>query len=174
MIFEEAERKGLATELITRGGSDFRATTKSQHPTDPMPWEDVQKIRADNTCFLKEIVDKFSWPSNSLVGQTASHWAWFIAQHSDHDIDFQEKCLQLMKNLPKGDTNLPDLAHLEDRVRVNRGKKQLYGTQFSGATEQTMTLQPVEKPDELEIRRKEMGLEVPFEMYHNKTIASQS
>jgi hypothetical protein len=48
----------------------------------------------------------------------------------DHDVKFQEYCLNLMKNASDGDVLKKQIAYLTDRILVNTGKKQLYGTQF--------------------------------------------
>jgi hypothetical protein len=55
------------------------------------------------------------------------------------------------------------LAYLEDRVRVNAGQPQLYGTQFT-LTGGTLGPCPIEDPGRLDQRRAQAGLE-PFADY---------
>ncbi|GAA2107670.1 hypothetical protein HKK74_34235 [Actinomadura alba] len=56
-----------------------------------------------------------------------------------------------------GDAAPADLAHLEDRVRVNSGRPPLYGTQY-GLTEAGFGPWPIEDPERLDERRAAMGL----------------
>jgi hypothetical protein len=53
-----------------------------------------------------------------------------------------------------------------DRIKVNAGEKQLYGTQFATVDPITKTaeLQPTEDLDNLDDRRREMGM-MPIQMY---------
>mgnify|MGYP001560728744 CR=1 FL=1 len=52
------------------------------------------------------------------------------------------------------DVDQADVAYLEDRILVNEGKPQLYGTQFlEGAP------RPIKDPDHVDERRKSVGLE---------------
>ncbi len=79
-------------------------------------------------------------------------------QHADHDPEFQAECLELMKALPTGEVRLSNLAYLEDRMRVNHHRPQLYGTQFYQEGEH-FGPQPIEDEANLEGRRQAMGLE---------------
>ena len=83
-----------------------------------------------HTARMKEIVKQHGWPTNSMVGSDGATAAWLLVQHADHDPKFQRHCLELMKKVPAGEVSTVDLAYLTDRVLVNEGKKQLYGTQF--------------------------------------------
>lgn len=80
---------------------------------------------------LKEIINRYGWPTHNLVGEQAANAAWLLAQHSDHFPSFQKRCLKLLKKaVMKNQASKEDLAYLTDRVLVRRGKKQVYGTQF--------------------------------------------
>lgn len=50
-----------------------------------------------------------------------------------------------------------DLAYLEDRVRVNAGRAQRYGTRY-GMTSSGFGSRPIEDPDGLHDRRAQVGL----------------
>jgi hypothetical protein len=63
----------------------------------------------------------------------------------------------------QGEAPAAHLAYLEDRVRVNAGQPQLYGTQFT-LTAGTLTPYPIEDPGRLDQRRAQAGLE-PFADY---------
>jgi len=116
-----------------------------------------------NTARLKEIIEERGWPTITSVGKKAASAAWLLAQHADKDPAFQEKCLSLMKELPEDEVILWNIALFEDRVRMNTGRPQLYGTQFR-MSEGNFGPVPIEDEEHLEERRAAMGLE-SFEEY---------
>lgn len=65
------------------------------------------------------------------MGETTSYNAWLLIQHADLDVSFQAECLALMKAAPLGEVDVATMAYLEDRVLVNKGEAQLYGTQLN-------------------------------------------
>lgn len=118
------------------------------------------EVDKENTEKLKKIVEKVGWPRIDVFGKEAVNNAWLIIQHADLDPKFQQKCLDLMKGLDESDVDKADIAYLEDRIRMNTNNKQLYGTQFLDGGQPY----PIEDIDELDERRKKMGLG-PFEDY---------
>ena len=58
-------------------------------------WDPIitKQIVISNTINLKKIIEKIGWPSEDKVGVRGESSAWLIAQHSDHDVKFQKKCL---------------------------------------------------------------------------------
>jgi len=92
-----------------------------------------------------------------MVGVEASNDAWLVAQHADHDLAFQKECLALLKNIPREDISLNNIAYLEDRILVTEHKPQLYGTQFQGRGSE-LKPQPIEDEAHVDERRKAMGL----------------
>jgi hypothetical protein len=62
-----------------------------------------------------------------------------------------------MEAAPQGDVSRVDLAYLTDRVLVNEGKKQIYGTQFHEVDGKMVPL-PVEDEAGLSARRAELGM----------------
>lgn len=57
----------------------------------------IDEIQQDNTKRLKKIVSEVGCVTISRFGLIASHCAWLIVQHSDHDKDFQNEYLKLMR-----------------------------------------------------------------------------
>jgi hypothetical protein len=92
--------------------------------------EEDNKIDIANTSRMKEIINSIGWPCISKVGAEAASDAALIVRHADHDVEFQIRCLELMEELPEEEVDPRDVAYLEDRVRVNMGELQIYGTQF--------------------------------------------
>lgn len=114
-------------------------------------------VDEENTKKLKAIIDEIGWPAISLVGAQASHQAWLLAQHADHDPEFQAYCLSLMRRQPEGEVNKSNIAYLEDRIRTGRGEPQLYGTQFRRGESGNLEPFPIENVENLDKRRAEMG-----------------
>ena len=82
----------------------------------------------ERTARLQEIVAEHGWPTLSMVGKEGATAAWVIAQHADFDVDLQADMLALMVEAG-ADVDATEVAYLEDRVAVNRGEPQRYGTQ---------------------------------------------
>ena len=79
---------------------------------------------------LKGLVKTYGFPDASKVGMDATHAFWVLAMHQDTDTVFQNEVLDWMrKALKRNDVLSRDLAYLEDRVAVNAGRCQVYGTQ---------------------------------------------
>jgi hypothetical protein len=98
------------------------------------------------------------WPGIATVGAEAAHAAWVLAQHADRRPQVQRAFLEALRGaVAEGDADRKDLAYLEDRVRVNAGRPQVYGTQY-GMTEAGFGPRPIEDPDGLDDRRTEVGL----------------
>lgn len=117
----------------------------------------LAEVDRTNRARLKQIVDKHGWPGKSLVGSDGGHAAWLLVQHSDSDLAFQKRCLELMKAACKGDVEPQDIAYLTDRVLVAEKKKQLYGTQLrrQGGT---LKPEPIDEEANVDTRRAEVGL----------------
>ena len=151
--------ENIGPELIARAEHDVNMRKKTLK--NPFRWN--PSIDNDNAKYLKQLVEQDGWPTISVVGATASQAAWLIVQHADHDPAFQKRCLALMQNLPEGEVNPANIAFLEDRILINDGKPQKYGTQFEGEGH-SFGPYPIEDQANLDTRRAKMGLE-PFAEY---------
>jgi len=118
-------------------------------------WDETIDTR--NTTRMKEIIAQVGWPTISKVGIDASENAWSLVQHADHDVAFQEQCLALMKRESTKDINPRNVATLGDRIRVNSGRPQIYGTQFDQIDGKHVP-QPIEDEANVDERRSHMGL----------------
>jgi hypothetical protein len=113
----------------------------------------------DRTDRLKQIIDEHGWPTIGLVGNDGEDAAWTIAQHSDLDKPFQAKALKMLRKAVADKQASPgNLAYLEDRVAVGKGKPQLYGTQMGCGPDGPKPATPIKDKDDVEQRRKRAGL----------------
>lgn len=125
--------EALRAALISRGRQDqaVREVFLVGHHQDTTDLRLMSDVDADNTSFLKKIVAERGWPGRSLVGGDAESAAFLIVQHSP-DTAFQAKVLALLeKAYAAGEAEGQQVALLTDRVAVQRGQPQVYGTQAS-------------------------------------------
>lgn len=121
-----------------------------------------------NKVFLEEVLDKYGYPGYDLVGKEGEKNYWVMVQHCDFDPDFQSRVLEKLKGqVEMKNADGRNFGLLTDRVNLNKGKKQIYGTQVTYISE---TGQAIPKPldDSLNVneRRNAVGLE-PIEEYLN-------
>jgi len=117
---------------------------------------------------LKQIFDKHGFVGFDLVGEEGSRNFWLMVQHSDHVPAFQKEVLKEMKiEVDKKNAIPSNYGLLVDRVNLNTGQKQIYGTQVTYNME-TGQAYPKSLEDSLNVneRRKSIGLE-PIEQYLN-------
>lgn len=129
--------------------------------------EDVVTVDVKNRQRLKAIFKDFGFPKRAMVGKDAMHGVFLMIQHSDGDKEWQKSQLgnieQAVKN---GDMDGQSYAYLYDRIKINGGEKQRFGTQFSDVDplSETVVLAETENPEDLDARRMEVGM-MPIEMY---------
>ena len=136
--------------------------------SEPRLINEVNKADKRHYPLIIKVFLDYGYPSQSLVGDASAHNYWLLVQHQDHQTQFQEKILIAMKGLLDGGlVSLTDYAYLVDRVNINKGEKQVYGTQMELNSEKTSYIcKPVLEPDSLDARRKSMGLP-PIDFYIN-------
>ncbi len=152
---EPEKFRAIATELQSM--IEIDQAMRNRCADNPDEWDETVDHR--NTEQLKVIVDEIGWPSISRVGYDGSSNAWLLVQHADHDPEFQKRCLELMKLEPEAEVSKRDIAYLEDRIATGDGRPQIYGTQFHTNSDGQLEPLPILDPDNVDRRRKEMGLE---------------
>jgi hypothetical protein len=115
---------------------------------------------------LESIVEsRGRWPGRSLVGQRGAQAAFLVAQHADFDPELQAFFLKhLERAVEQGEASPRNYAYLVDRVRIAKGKKQLYGTQLVVEEGRVEPKGSIVRRNELDRRRQRMGL-APFDEY---------
>ena len=147
------KKPALREELLKRMKEDQRVRM-SPNP-DFREWT---KVDADNTAFMKTVIDKHGWPGKSMVDSDGALAAFLLVQHADADTAFQKRCLELLtKAVEQKEARAEDMAYLTDRVLVAAGKPQRYGTQFHKPHGELIPL-PIEDEANVDARRKEVGL----------------
>ena len=115
---------------------------------------------------LKLIFKANGYLGYNKVGKISSHNFWLLIQHMDKFPCFQDSVLSKMKiEAEKGNASAADYAYLFDRVKVNTGKLQIYGTQMIlNKDASSYEPKPLIEPEKLDERRNSVGLP-PEETY---------
>lgn len=121
---------------------------------------DVRTLARANAAWLKTVLARIGWFDIPRSGRNASQAAWLIVQHSDHDRAWQAEILETLRpRQPRGDVQARHVAYLVDRVAVNGGRPQTYGTQGRCMPSGEWQPRAVIDPENLDRRRAEVELE---------------
>ncbi|OKS84769.1 hypothetical protein RG47T_0202 [Mucilaginibacter polytrichastri] len=158
LMFRQDQKWRIESDKINNGKSsayDEATINKNMAKTDSL-----------NMMEAKLIIKKHGYPGYNLVDTSGSNAFWAIIQHCDDDVAFQQQALTLMsREIKRHNANGEDYALLQDRVLVNQGHKQLYGTQVR-IDLKTHHAKPFPIQDSLQVdkRRKAVGL-IPLQDY---------
>lgn len=149
----------LAQELNAMAQEDQAWREKAiQHPRDQPLITAWAASDEKHLARLKIIVAEKGWPGPALVGPRAASAAWLLTQHGSPD--FLKACLPFMEGAAaRGELPLECLALSTDRVLVQSGRPQRYGSQFHRTDKGEWEPDPLEDPAHVDERRKSMGLE---------------
>jgi hypothetical protein len=157
-----AFNEGLRQELLAMRDADQRIRRDAMQATN---FHGILEVDGRHLGRMKEIVEQYGWPGRSLVGEDGANAAWLLVQHATQDPRFMKRCEDLMEDaVDDSEASAKDYAYLLDRVRLQNGKPQRYGTQWVRDTKGRLILQPLKDPEDVDERRRKMGLE-PLAQY---------
>lgn len=135
----------------------------------PGQWEKFKdSVFTAHQIRLEKIFDEFGYPGYDLVGAEGSSNFWLMVQHADKHIDFQTRVLEKLKvAVEQNNASGRNYGLLTDRVNLNKGEKQLYGTQVRYNAFGQAYPKPLLDSANVKQRRAAVGLE-PLEDYLNK------
>ncbi|POX50301.1 hypothetical protein C3489_22820 [Streptomyces sp. Ru71] len=137
------------------------------HSDDPRRQLAWRRLTARHGDRLARIMEEHGWPTADRVGEEGARAAWLIAQHADRQLEVQRRALELLERaVAEGRAPVRDLAFLKDRVLVNEGREQLYGTQIAGVADDGSPIPwpCADDPERVDALRAEAGIE-PFAQY---------
>ena len=103
-----------------------------------------------------KIINEHGWLGISQVGFLANNALFLVIQHAS--VEIQEKYYPLLiESAEKGESALADMALMDDRIRMRRNKKQLYGSQSTVVNGKTYVW-PIEDAQNVDERRKSVQL----------------
>lgn len=155
----------VRAELVAMGARDqaAREGLTPERLQDTLFLKEMLRGDSVRTRRLRSIVDRYGWPTEAGAGSEAADAAFLILQHSPEH-EFQSSMLPTLEELTRdGEMPPSQVAMLVDRVLVQEGKPQRYGTQFS-IEDGELVMDPVEDEEHLEERRRAMRLP-PLEEY---------
>ena len=113
----------------------------------------MQKTNEDNAVRLRAIVRQYGWPDSDLVGWDGTLAATVIVLNGD--LAFKKEMLPLIRSSYRaGKAQGSSYAVLCDRILVDEGKPQVYGTQ----SKDEGGAYPIADETNVEKRRAEVGL----------------
>ncbi|MBU2566748.1 hypothetical protein KKG46_04275 [Patescibacteria group bacterium] len=111
----------------------------------------IYMIDTCNNYRIHKLIKDFGYPTTKIVDRDTLSNFWLLIQHQDYDIELQNRCLQNCDFTPR------EIALLTDRICINRGQPQQYGTQFH-FVDGDRKLYDIQEPDNLSVRRQSLGL----------------
>lgn len=128
------EKRDLANEIDAMGKIDQVAAYIPQGKYanySREKWNAFKdSVMADNTKKAELLYRKYGYLGFDKVGEKGETQFWAIVQHSDKSVDFQNRVLRsLKKEVRKNNASSENYALLYDRIKINNGEKQLFGTQ---------------------------------------------
>ncbi|QNH61922.1 DUF6624 domain-containing protein [Hymenobacter sediminicola] len=116
---------------------------------------------------LEKIVRQYGYPGFRQVGEKSSNNFWLLVQHADAYPEFQRKVLKLMlPEVKRKNAAASNYAYLTDRVAINSGQLEEYGTQveYKGPGLGKAVPKSLRDPAHVNQRRAAIGME-PLENY---------
>ena len=121
-------------------------------------WKIINRYDSIDQVKVCAILDKYGWLGKDVVGDSGNTALFLVVQHADTTIKI--KYLPMLKEaVKKGNAESSQLAYIEDRILICRGKKQIYGSQLSfNDSLRVYELWPIEDESNVNKRRAEVGL----------------
>lgn len=125
--------EALRAELIEMKDHDFRVRQRllDEGKLGGFYVPEMEAVHRQNAARLREVIAEYGWPHEEIAGEDGAKAAWLIAQHAIGEPDFQRQSLQhLQRHTAEGKLPAWHAAYLEDRIAVQEGRPQRYGTQW--------------------------------------------
>lgn len=127
-------------------------------------WKRINQQDSVDQVIVSGILDQYGWLGPDEVGDSAGMALFLVVQHSN--LPMQEKYLPMLRDaVEKSKATGEYLAYLEDRIAVDIGGEQTYGTQMGmmSATGEYF-IRPIKDPEHVDERRASVGLK-PLNWY---------
>jgi hypothetical protein len=122
-----------------------------------------------NLIRIEEIIAKYGYPGKTLVGEPTNEAAWYVIQHSKKIADYFP---MIQEAGSSNEIPFAKVAMMHDRMLMEEGKEQLYGTQVAGENIRNAAtgkeefwyyVWPVQNPKSVNELRKEAGFTTTVE-----------
>ena len=166
------EELAIRLDKMTEVDQLYAGIPQGEHEGDWDAWMILRdSVNRSHQKFLKEIIDSVGYPGYDIVGDDGESDFWVMVQHSDFDPVWQEHVLELLKKQVKAtNANPAHVGLLTDRVRVNTGRPQLYGTQRDFNELGQAYIKDLEDRAHVNERRALLGMETLEEYLNDATL----
>ncbi|HYJ85126.1 MAG TPA: VWA domain-containing protein [Pyrinomonadaceae bacterium] len=117
----------------------------------------MREFRDKNTARLCAIVKQYGWPTAALVGHDGVDAAFYLLRNGSTGSLKVDLIPAIVAAVTRGDIARPEFAGFVDRLRLESGLKQLFGTQAT-IRDGLLVLFPIEAERDVDARRKQYEL----------------
>lgn len=117
----------------------------------------MRAARAQNADTLCSMIKKHGWPNASLVGKDGVAAAFFLLRNSSAAQLKVQLIPVIVMAASIGEISRPDVSSYIDRLRLDAGLKQLFGTQAT-ILDGFLVVFPIEAEKDVDMRRKQFEL----------------
>ena len=121
----------------------------------------MEAVHVKNAARLRELIAEHGWPSEDIAGKDGAEAAWFIAQHAIGEPEFQRDALKFLQAASAaGKCPAWHAAYLEDRIAMQEGRPQRFGSQWMDDPRDGLTRPwKLAVPDQVNQLRASVGLD---------------
>jgi hypothetical protein len=116
-----------------------------------------QELDLSNMAAIEQILDKCGMPSIETAGEKGMSAIWLVIQH-DSGEKRKKYFPMLLEASRKGDIERQEIALMQDRMLMESGEPQLYGSQVMMNQDGSYELHALKDPETVDARRAIMGL----------------
>jgi len=117
----------------------------------------MREFRDKNTARLCAILKQYGWPTAALVGHDGVDAAFYVLRNGSTGSLKVDLIPAIVAAVTRGDIARPEFAGFVDRLRLEAGLKQLFGTQAT-IRDGLLVLFPIEAERDVDARRKQYEL----------------
>jgi len=107
--------------------------------------------------FVIAIIDQYGWLGKKKIGNTGNQALFLVIQHAPNNATRKKYFPLLEQSAKEGLSERSDMATMKDRILVQDGQPQIYGTQ-SRMVNGKLDPFPIADPDGVNKRRRKVGL----------------
>jgi hypothetical protein len=155
-----AQPSSVAAERVAEVTRDLRRRRDEDQAvrTDPARSKDAERVDADSTAYLRRLVAEIGWIDAKRFGTEAADAAFLIVQHSGDLALMQAALPEIEREVREKVLDAQNFALLHDRLALDLGREQRYGTQLASSLFGRLYVLPIEDRENVEATRRALGL----------------
>ncbi|WP_342644809.1 DUF6624 domain-containing protein [Mucilaginibacter sp. CSA2-8R] len=173
-IYVLDQKYRAALTALNSGGKADSIAALFNRPAKGLQWfliSDMPRVDSLNMLKIRSVIKIYGYPGKSLVGELTNEVAWNVIQHSPH---IKEYIRMVEKAAKHKEIPFTLYAKMQDRLLVEEGKEQIYGTQIQGLSitnkntgkqEMHMFVWPIYDASKVNALRKKAGFDQSIEAY---------